>query len=135
MLKCEQCGREFKNELALKIHIGRQHGSKAKAKKAAKKAQPTKASPLASTTCRLCGRSFGMPAYLARHMAACHGRGRTATPAERSIPARASARTKAAADKEMAARDALTCRICGRSFGMPVHLARHMAASHGRRSA
>ena len=72
--KCEQCGRVFKNDLALKIHIGRRHSTTAKAKKAGKKAQPAKASLLASTTCSLCGRSFGMPIHLARHMAAAHRR-------------------------------------------------------------
>ena len=81
-MKCTQCGREFKNDLALKIHIGRLHGSKAKAKQA-------EASAKAAMTCSICGRSFGMPAHLARHVAATHGRGKKARPAARRAPVRA----------------------------------------------
>jgi len=73
MPKCEQCGKDFKNELALKIHVGRQH-KKAK-KAAAKAAAPAKAG---GNRCGVCGRVFNLPAHLARHMSASHGRGRKA---------------------------------------------------------
>ncbi len=29
---------------------------------------------------------------------------------------------------------ALTCTVCGRKFGMPAHLGRHMKSMHGQRS-
>ena len=38
MMKCEKCGKEFKNDLALKIHVGKQHGKGRKAKAGRKKA-------------------------------------------------------------------------------------------------
>ena len=66
-VKCEQCGREFKNDLALKIHVGRLHSSKPKAKNGRKKAAPA-----GGTTCKICGRSFKLPLHLGRHMAASH---------------------------------------------------------------
>ena len=90
-MKCKLCGREFKNDFALKIHIGRLHGSKSKAAKA----RAVKPAAKAAMTCSICGRSFGMPAHLARHVSASHARGRrnvppgNARPAARHAPARA----------------------------------------------
>ena len=36
-MKCEHCGKQFGSEQGLKIHVGRRHGSKAKAKPGRKK--------------------------------------------------------------------------------------------------
>ena len=74
-VKCEKCGKEFKSDFGLKIHVGRQHGSKPKARKAGKKAKRAKAT--VKIKCNICGRSFGMPAHLARHTAASHDRGKS----------------------------------------------------------
>lgn len=71
-VKCEQCGREFNGEHALKIHVGRLHKSKSKAKRGRKTARAGK------TTCAICGRTFKMPLHLGRHMAATHGKARKA---------------------------------------------------------
>jgi hypothetical protein len=67
MPKCEKCGKEFSGEHALKIHKGKMHGSKKKAK-GAKRGRKA-ARPF---TCPDCGRSFGMSMHLARHRAAAH---------------------------------------------------------------
>ena len=78
-VKCEQCGKEFKNDLAMKIHVGRQHGGKAKVKAAARKATPA-----GETTCSICGRTFALPLHLGRHVAATHGKAKAAKPAKRA---------------------------------------------------
>jgi uncharacterized C2H2 Zn-finger protein len=68
MAQCEKCGREFKTEHALKIHVGRTHGAgKAKKAKAARKA--------GKLACPECGRTFGLAMHLARHRSAAHGAG------------------------------------------------------------
>jgi len=67
--KCEICGREFKNDRALKVHIGMAHGSKRKGKKKTSRAS----SRIGKFTCDVCGRSFKMAMHLARHVAAAHG--------------------------------------------------------------
>ena len=72
--KCEKCDREFKNERALKVHVGMVHGSKRKAKKKA-----PRASRKGKFTCKVCGRSFKMAMHLARHMTAAHGKKRRKT--------------------------------------------------------
>lgn len=69
MAKCEQCAREFGTEHALKIHIGRIHGSKAKTK-AKRKGKKGKAG---ANVCQDCGRRFGMAMHLARHRTSAHG--------------------------------------------------------------
>ena len=67
MAQCEKCGREFRTDHALKIHVGRTHGA-GKAGKKAKGAR--KAGKLA---CPDCGRTFGLAMHLARHQSAAHG--------------------------------------------------------------
>ena len=67
-MKCEHCGKQFGSEHGLNIHVGRQHGSKAKAKHGRKKA-------VARVTCDVCGRMFRLPLHLGRHMSAAHGTG------------------------------------------------------------
>ena len=37
-MKCEQCGKQFGSKQGINIHVGRRHGSKAKAKPGRKKA-------------------------------------------------------------------------------------------------
>jgi hypothetical protein len=69
-VKCEQCDREFKNDLALKIHVGRLHSSKPKAKRGRKKAAPA-----GGITCKICGRSFKLPLHLGRHVSVAHRTG------------------------------------------------------------
>ncbi len=69
--KCEKCGREFKNDRALKVHIGMAHGSKRKSKVKAARA-PRKG----KFVCKVCGRSFKMAMHLARHMTSAHGKKR-----------------------------------------------------------
>jgi uncharacterized C2H2 Zn-finger protein len=77
MLKCPQCGREFKNDLALKIHIGRQHGSKAKVKPRKKsRARKARAAAKGAVKCKICGRSFKLPMHLGRHMTFAHASAR-----------------------------------------------------------
>jgi uncharacterized C2H2 Zn-finger protein len=73
---CEQCGREFKNDLAMKIHAGRLHGSKSRRKAGRRKAGRAQAAAGAEggITCSICGRSFALPLHLGRHMAASHGK-------------------------------------------------------------
>jgi hypothetical protein len=94
-LKCEQCGKEFKNDLALKIHIGRKHAGKAKA--ATKKVATQKVAPAGETTCKICGRTFAMPLHLGRHMSATHAKAKAAAPAKRGRrKAAAAPRTPAA---------------------------------------
>ena len=75
-MKCNICGKEFKNERALNIHIGRMHRSKKK-----KGTSLTKSSDTSNLKavggkfiCPICGRSFGMAMHLARHMTAIHGK-------------------------------------------------------------
>ena len=75
VMKCNICGKEFKNERALNIHLGRMHGGKKKG------AGPTKSSDTDNLKavggkfiCPVCGRSFGMAMHLARHMTAIHGK-------------------------------------------------------------
>jgi len=75
-VKCNICGKEFKSERALNIHVGRMHQSSTK-----KKSTQTKFSRLNSLStsggkfiCPVCGRSFGMAMHLARHMKAIHGK-------------------------------------------------------------
>ena len=93
--KCEQCGREFMNDLALKIHVGRQHGSKAKpkaARKRGRKRAKATAAPKGATTCMICGRSFKLPLHLGRHMAASHNKAKRGRPARRIAARRIGAR-------------------------------------------
>lgn len=66
MPKCDQCGKEFAGEHALKIHIGRQHGSKARKPGAANNGT------FDSHVCPDCGRAFKLALHLARHRAAAH---------------------------------------------------------------
>jgi ribosomal protein S27AE len=73
-LKCETCGKEFKNNRALQVHIGMIHGEKPagidlKPAKKKKKKKKSKAGIVKKAwTCELCGKTFGMAAHLARHM-------------------------------------------------------------------
>ena len=69
MPKCEKCEKEFKTDIALKIHAGRIHGAK-KAKPAPKK---SKRAAKGDFACETCGRKFKMAAHLARHAGAAHG--------------------------------------------------------------
>ena len=75
MLKCEKCGKEFKNDLALRIHVGKQHGKQGKAKTARKKARR---SAKGAFVCETCGRRFRLAAHLGRHAAAAHGKAKKA---------------------------------------------------------
>ena len=88
-VKCEQCGKQFGNEQGLKIHVGRQHGSKAKAKHGRKKVA-------AGVTCDLCDRTFRLPLHLGRHMSAAHGTGGKKT--ARRLRGRGRARMPASLD-------------------------------------
>jgi hypothetical protein len=83
-VKCEKCGKEFGSEHGLKIHVGREHGSKPKAKRGRKKAAPA-----GGTTCKICGRSFKLPLHLGRHMAASHKKVKRAKRARRVVAPRA----------------------------------------------
>ena len=65
VLTCEKCGREFKNDRALKVHVGMAHKDKRRGKKKAPRA--------GKLSCEVCGRSFGMAMHLARHVTAAHG--------------------------------------------------------------
>jgi uncharacterized C2H2 Zn-finger protein len=69
-MKCEQCGKEFKSEQGLKIHVGRQHGNKPKVKRGRRKTTPT-----GGVTCDVCGRTFRLPLHLGRHVSVAHGTG------------------------------------------------------------
>jgi ribosomal protein S27E len=82
-VKCEQCGKEFKSKQGLKIHIGRQHSSKPKAKRGRKKSAPA-----GGITCKICGRSFKLPLHLGRHMAASHKKAKRARRARRVVAPR-----------------------------------------------
>ncbi len=68
-VKCEKCGKECKNDLALKIHTGIMHadGRTAKVKAARKPGRKGK------FICPKCRRSFKMNMHLARHLSASHG--------------------------------------------------------------
>jgi hypothetical protein len=78
-VKCEKCQKEFKTDIALKIHAGRMHGEPKKAKPAPKKkaAKPTKVGK-GKFACTVCGRKFKMGMHLARHAAAAHGKAKKA---------------------------------------------------------
>ena len=78
-VKCKKCGKEFGSEHGLKVHVGREHGSKPKAKRGRKKAPQA-----AGTICKICGRSFKLPLHLGRHMAASHGKAGKARKGKRS---------------------------------------------------
>jgi hypothetical protein len=96
MPMCDQCNREFKNDLALKIHVGRQHKSAGAAASPKKAPKPAKAGK-GSLVCEVCDRRFRLPAHLARHKAAAHGMSRKAPKAARARKARRPALRKAAA--------------------------------------
>ena len=84
MLKCEKCGKELKNDLALKIHNGRMHAEGKKAEAAPKKrGRPAKAAK-GAIVCKTCGRSFKLPAHLARHVSVAHRKGPKARKARRA---------------------------------------------------
>jgi uncharacterized C2H2 Zn-finger protein len=73
MPKCEKCDKEFKTDIALKIHAGRMHGAK-KAKSAPKKAKAGAKAGTGAFACEACGRTFKMAAHLARHASIAHGK-------------------------------------------------------------
>ena len=73
--KCEKCGREFKSDRALKVHIGMAHGSKSKTRRKSKK-KAARTPRKGKFVCKVCGRSFKMAMHLARHMTAAHGKKR-----------------------------------------------------------
>jgi hypothetical protein len=54
----------------LKIHVGRLHSSKPKAKRGRKKSAPA-----GGITCKICGRSFKLPLHLGRHVSVAHRTG------------------------------------------------------------
>ena len=74
MMKCETCGKEFKNDRALKVHNGMVHAAKPAgvdlkpAKKSKGKTRARKMGGKAAFVCDICGKTFGMAAHLARHM-------------------------------------------------------------------
>jgi hypothetical protein len=72
MSKCQKCGKDFASAHALKIHDALQHrdGRTAKAAPKRKPGRPPK-KPL---VCKTCGRTFRMPAHLARHASVAHGK-------------------------------------------------------------
>jgi uncharacterized protein YbaR (Trm112 family) len=72
MPRCPQCQRQFKNDLGLKIHIGKQHGAKPKPR-----AGPgRKKAARGGLTCEVCGRWFKLPLHLGRHRSVAHGKAR-----------------------------------------------------------
>ena len=73
MAKCEKCDKEFKSEQALKIHVGRMHGEK-KATAAPKKAKTVAKAAKGALACKACGRTFNLPAHLARHASVAHAK-------------------------------------------------------------
>jgi uncharacterized C2H2 Zn-finger protein len=79
MPKCSVCDREFKNDLAMKIHFGKQHRRKRRAKAGGKAGRRKGA-----FTCPTCGRKFKFAMHLARHAGAAHGKGVTARKAGRA---------------------------------------------------
>ena len=64
-VRCERRGKESGTEHGLKIHVGREHGDAAEAKRGRRKAP-------AGVACTICGRSLKAAIHLARHMAASH---------------------------------------------------------------
>ena len=78
-VKCEICGKEFKNERALNIHMGRSHGGKVKGnasdpKKSTKAGKATRSGGSGGQfVCPVCGRSFGMACLLYTSDAADEG--------------------------------------------------------------
>ena len=87
MPKCEKCDREFPNDFSLKIHAGRMHGAK-KAKAAPKKAKTVAEAAKGALACKACGRTFNLPAHLARHASVAHakaGKARKARKVRRSV--------------------------------------------------
>lgn len=84
---CNQCGRQFKSNLALRIHLGKSHAGKALAAKAPAAKAPAekaeKAAPAGGNTCSVCGRSFALAMHLGRHMKMSHGAGAAKRPVGR----------------------------------------------------
>jgi uncharacterized Zn-finger protein len=72
MSKCQKCGKEFASAHALKIHDALQHGKRRTAK-AGPKRKPGRP-PKKPLVCKTCGRTFRMPAHLARHASVAHGK-------------------------------------------------------------
>jgi uncharacterized C2H2 Zn-finger protein len=83
MLKCEQCGKEMKNDFAMKIHVGRMHTGAKKVDAAPKKVDRPAKSAKGALVCSTCGRSFKLAAHLARHVSASHGKALTALKARK----------------------------------------------------
>ena len=85
--KCKKCGKSFKSEQALKIHVGLMHSAKKRKKRRA--AKRVKAAKRSGVTCQVCGRRFKLPLHLGRHMAAAHGKAgkRGAGPGRRKMVA------------------------------------------------
>jgi hypothetical protein len=73
-VKCEKCGKEFGGEHALKVHVGKVHGSgKKKVARRARKARRT-GGRRRGLVCETCGRRFALAMHLARHRTAAHGK-------------------------------------------------------------
>ncbi len=99
MPKCDECGKDFKNDLALKIHVGRQHKKGGKTARKAAAAAPAQAGGI---TCRICGRAFNLPAHLARHLSAAHAKKKKAGRPGRRPARKATGRTVRASSAEAA---------------------------------
>jgi uncharacterized C2H2 Zn-finger protein len=89
MPRCEQCGREFKNDLALKIHVGKQHGKGRKQRTMAREladrpANAVKTDLARRFTCKKCGRTFSLAMHLGRHMSLAHLKAPTAKKARKA---------------------------------------------------
>ena len=66
-LKCVHCGKQFQTDQGLKVHVGVVHGPKVK-KAPGKPGRPRKN----GFACNICGKVFGMPMHLGRHMTFSH---------------------------------------------------------------
>lgn len=74
-VKCEQCGKEFGGDHAMRVHIGKVHGSGKKVKKVARRGRKAwRGGKRGGLVCDTCGRRFALAMHLARHQAAAHGK-------------------------------------------------------------
>ena len=78
--------------------------------------------------CKKCDKKFGSERALKIHIGMAHGGKKKV----RRKAKKKAGRPKAAKARRKGRKGKFVCKVCGRSFKMAMHLARHMTAAHGK---